>query len=430
MTYDPTVWVDGGVPCIDDINLNNMEDGIDRAQGDIMILRGLTANIPASDPLLVGRFYFETDLLQRGWRDNGAGWDLVTVPAPYGSLLLETGQTTTYAIGDDGDVEAGVDKSYTVQTLGDYSGNVNIEVAHLADPTLSFTAPNTIASAGNLLVGWAVNDIMVIKGSASNDGVVTVTGVGGAPANLTISAAVNEIAGAVISLYKQTTHSNNAVEDDETGLMWSRNTSTGEAVGVASNGTLNWYDVATRFPLYAIANTVSLIMPGNIMRVIGGAALTQFHVGDCIMAAGFANPDNGYPNMYVVSATPNGADLDILVDPGNQVLVAEGAVGDALYLNTRSIYNYAAGARLGSLSNQTDWRVPNDVELPSLRNMEAPTAAPDAVAFPGWPAFQIWTSTTRPNDITRANFTRFDHGAISSSFKTTAYYCALVRGGT
>lgn len=82
MTYGPTVWADYGVPCINAANLNNMEAGIDRAQGDVMVLRDVTANIPASDPLLVGRLYIETDLLLRMWRDNGAGWDLVPVGQP------------------------------------------------------------------------------------------------------------------------------------------------------------------------------------------------------------------------------------------------------------------------------------------------------------------------------------------------------------
>lgn len=75
MTYIPRVWADG--ECVMAADLNNIENGVDRAQGDVMVLRDVTVAIPASDPLLVGRFYIETDLLQRVWRDNGAGWDLV-----------------------------------------------------------------------------------------------------------------------------------------------------------------------------------------------------------------------------------------------------------------------------------------------------------------------------------------------------------------
>ena len=422
MTYTPTAWVDYGIPCIEAATLNNAEAGIDRAQGDVMVLRGLTANIPASDPLLIGRLYFETDLLERGWRDNGAGWDLVTVPPPYDSLLLATGEITPYAFFADGAMRIGELKAYTVDAL---AGNTDIQVAHLADSTLSFTAPNTIASAGNLLVGWAVNDRMLIKGSANNDGEVLVTGIGGAPANLTISAAVNEIAGAVISLYKVAAHSNNVVQDTKTGRMWSRYTSTGEAVGVLSNGTLAWTGIV--FPLYNAANTISMIVPGNIVRITGGAALTQFHVGDLLQCGGFANAVNNLANLYVLSVTINGPNLDIAVDAGNEVLIAEGAVGDTIGLVTRCIYNYMAGACLAGLSGYTDWRVPYDTELASLREMEAPNAVPDAVAFPGWPAASIWSDTTQPSGTGNAIYARYSDGMVPSSIKTTLYLAALVR---
>ena len=78
MTYAPTTWADGD--CLTAALLNQMETGIDIAQGDVMKLYGLTADIPVTDPTLVGRLYIESDLLNRWWRDNGAGWDLVFVP--------------------------------------------------------------------------------------------------------------------------------------------------------------------------------------------------------------------------------------------------------------------------------------------------------------------------------------------------------------
>ena len=78
MTYAPKTWVDGECPWA--IDLNAMETGIDIAQGDVMKLYGLTANIPLTDLTLIGRLYIESDLLFRWWRDNGAGWNLVYVP--------------------------------------------------------------------------------------------------------------------------------------------------------------------------------------------------------------------------------------------------------------------------------------------------------------------------------------------------------------
>ena len=80
MTYDPTTWVLDTVPCIHAVNLNKIEHGTDIAQGDVMKLYGLTADIPATDAELVGRIYIESDLLQRWWRDNGTGWDIVFTP--------------------------------------------------------------------------------------------------------------------------------------------------------------------------------------------------------------------------------------------------------------------------------------------------------------------------------------------------------------
>ncbi len=347
----------------------------------------------------------------------------------YMARLLETGQETCYSVWDDGDYEIGVDKAYTVETLGDYAGNSDIEVAHYASNQITFTAiGNIVADGAGGMVTFLAGDTVVIKGSANNDGVFTVAVGGVAGQFTTIEAIVNEGPGAYISFYKRTAHSNNAVQDDQTGLMWSRNTSVGERVGELSNGTLDWYDaVGSRFPLYAIANTVSCIMPGNIFRVIGGAALTQFHQGDMIQCAGFVNPVNNLPNMYVVSATPNGADLDILVDSGEEVLIAEGAVGDTIYLVCRSIFAYMAGARLAGLSNLTDWRVPNWKEAESLLDHEAPTAYPDAVSFPAWPAY-VWTGTTYTFAAAFAMFMRYDRPLPSATAKTAVYITALVRG--
>jgi len=41
---------------------------------------------------------------------------------------LQTGQTTKYATGDDGDLELGLTKSYWVYTTGQYSGTTNITI--------------------------------------------------------------------------------------------------------------------------------------------------------------------------------------------------------------------------------------------------------------------------------------------------------------
>lgn len=266
MTYIPTAWILNSAPALTAIQLNRIEHGIDIAQGDVMMLYGVTAAIPATDPELVGRLYMESDLLNRVWRDNGAGWDIVIDPT---CELLVTGQTTQYGgYADDGFYQRGTAKDYTVLTLGAYAG------------------------------------VTVITLNAKNEN-----------------------------------HSNNCVQDNVTGLMWSRTVS-GPNVGPANNGLLPW--------------------------------------------------------------TTNGA--------------GEG------------IYTYIAAANAAGLAGYADWRVPNETELQSLKNMEAPNALPDAAAFPAWPNY-VWTATSYPFAAAAfAMYVFFGRGPMDAITKTTTYATALVRG--
>lgn len=109
MTYIPTVWTDFALPCIDAAHLNAMERGIDIAQGDEMMLRGVAAARPASAADMVGRLYIATDtgIISR---DNGGGWDNVAygsdIYAALGDVLVGTGAGTAapLGIGAGGDV--------------------------------------------------------------------------------------------------------------------------------------------------------------------------------------------------------------------------------------------------------------------------------------------------------------------------------------
>jgi hypothetical protein len=346
-------------------------------------------------------------------------------------MLLETGQMTPYHVADDGDIQAGVPKRYVVQDAGQYAGTTNIDVAHYAAPTISFTAPNQVNDAAAGLATILTGDIVVIKGAANpaNNGEFNVMAGGVAGAFTTVEGTiVNELAGAYISLYKRAAHSNNIVIDMETRLFWSRYTSTGEAVGVLSDGTLNWYDAATVFPLHPAAADLQMIAP-DTLRIVGGAAeVARYHIGDLIDCAGFANAANNLPGYYVVSVTVNGADLDIVLDPINNVLVSEAAAGArTIGLVTRSIFNYSAGARLAVLSGHTRWRIPNDMSLTSLRDMEAPNALPDAVAFPAWNAGVHWSSTTSPAAVANATVVNFLSGVGGVFVKTNVYRVALAR---
>jgi hypothetical protein len=74
--YPKTTWQDNTTPAITGANLNKIEAGIENAQADLMMLRGLTAARPAATTITVGRLYIETDSPYKVWRDNGVGWDL------------------------------------------------------------------------------------------------------------------------------------------------------------------------------------------------------------------------------------------------------------------------------------------------------------------------------------------------------------------
>lgn len=109
-----------------------------------------------------------------------------------------------------------------------------------------------------------------------------------------------------------------------------------------------------------------------------------------------------------------------------------GAASDGKMVWTGELYDifaYCAAANAASLGGHADWRVPNVYELFFLMNLEATDAKPDAVAFPGWPAGDVFTSTTRPNDVTKALIVSSVTGLCESGLKTSARLCTLVRGG-
>ena len=139
------------------------------------------------------------------------------------SAPLKTGQTVSYATGDDGDLELGNAKSYTVLTTGQYSGTSNITINGktnalsnncvqdnrtgkmwaryvsqsdigpvvdgklfwkqwtLAAESCTFaTAGDTITAAAGTpfnILALCIGRKITITGTANNNGVVTVTGI-------------------------------------------------------------------------------------------------------------------------------------------------------------------------------------------------------------------------------------------------------------
>lgn len=350
-------------------------------------------------------------------------------------LLSWDGQETCYSVGDAGDYRAGLSKGYTVLTTGGYAGTSNIDVPHYAAATLAFVAATKkITDSANGLATVLTGDTIVIKGSPANEGTYTVA-TGGVAGEIVVNEALtDEAAGAITKIYKRAALSNNCVLCQRTGRWWARYTSDGLKHGIASDGKLNWYDAATCFTLHAAGADLQMIAASHTLRIVGGAGeVAVYDVGDPIVCSGFADADNNLPNWIVQSVTVSGADLDLVLGPtdSNKLadLASEAAGGNRdIKLVCRSIFGYCAAANAVSLGGFTDWRIPYDLELASLRNMEAPLAVPNAAAFPGWGTIDIWSSTTRPSDTSRAMYVNFNHGVTYHNALDTTYIASLVRG--
>ena len=174
--------------------------------------------------------------------------------------LLKTGQTTQYSSElDDGYYEKGLSRGYTVLSTGGYSGTINIDLTHFASTCAFDAATKTITKVGAMGVFKAAGgETIVISGAgqAGNNGVFT-TASATADTVVTVEALTDEAAGPTVIIKKRESHSNNAVFDQRTGLMWSRYVS--GKMGTGGTGGMPWtgvpYDI---FAYCAAANAASL----------------------------------------------------------------------------------------------------------------------------------------------------------------------------
>jgi len=353
------------------------------------------------------------------------------------SQLLKTGQTTTYFIWDDGDQEIGITKAYTILTVGQYSGTVNVDSPHYAAATIAFaaTTPGTITDAAGLLATVLTGDTIRIYNSTLNNGVYTVSAGGVAGIIRTTEATVAELAGAYITILKRASHSNNTVRDDNTCLQWARYVQTGR-VGPTSDGRLNWYNAATCFILHPAAADLAMVT-GNILRITGVDESSRYFAGMVLDCGGFANAVNNLPGLVVISVGFAGGNTDIVVNPGNQTLIAEVAGGvRTISIVCQNIYAYVAAANAALLGGYGDWRVVNLSGSISLLNLENASPAIDTVVFPSFPGANIpfWTSNTiKINSDYSVQFFFSSHInwpiAQTSQLKTASALILLVRGG-
>jgi hypothetical protein len=141
------------------------------------------------------------------------------------SLGIKTKQSSIYNIGDNGDKQSGIEPSYSVLSTAQYSGTTSVDTPHYASNTISFDHDTLkILDSANGLITVLTGDTIRIRGSVSNDGVYTV-GTGGVDHEIVVTEHLaTEAAGAYITICKRSAPSNNAVVDNNTGLMWRRYT--------------------------------------------------------------------------------------------------------------------------------------------------------------------------------------------------------------
>ena len=350
-------------------------------------------------------------------------------------LLLETGASVAQHVEEDGDLEHGLDKAYTAHAAGD----LDIAIPEYAAATIAFVAGTQITDTADGLGMFddagMIGDEIVVRGSADNDGVYTIAAGGGIGIINTVEATSLEALGPYVSICKRDSISQNMVFDRNTGLLWLQLTSKAKHWGTESDGLMVWYDATLDCELHPVGADHLSMIPPNVLRILGGDTEEDyFHVGDAIVCTVFGDAVNLLPGYRILSVTVNGADLDLVIDPANNTLIAEADVNGVIKLVCSSAFAYAAAACAANLGGYDDWRVPNLNELLSLLDFGlVAQVTPDVATFPGWPydgdGGWVWASTTDAATTANAYQTGGDDGTFVSTVKTGTANVALVRGG-
>ncbi len=371
-----------------------------------------------------------------------------TSEVPVGrAQVLATGQVTCYAARDDGDLRAGIPKPtarYQVNTTGPFLNTTHVYLPCFAQNDLIFTVVGrTITSVIGGLDIVKTGDRIRIRGSTLNDTSAAADGcylvqTGGVANTIVLDAttppAANENSIVPITIAKQALQSNNTVLDLNTGLLWLRyGTYSPVKLGAASDGRLLW--TATAVTIHAANNDLKMTAGGKglcTVTIINGAGeVLRYWPGYSYSFTAFVNAVNKLPGFRCVSVTVNGLDLDIVMATGNQTCITEaGPINGAINLSCNGIFGFCNAAIAAGVAGYTDWRLPNKFELDGLSDSEAPTALPDALAFPSFPENDlIWTSTTKSTDTTKSFYLYSTTGEVTYNVKTSVYYAILVRGG-
>ncbi len=347
-----------------------------------------------------------------------------------GAGIPSTGQTTVFHVGDDGDYQKGTAPVYTVTITGAGSGTTNVDVPAYVGNTISFNddgAGNyTILDSANGLATLKTLDTILIRNSPANSKVLTVKTGNVAGTCVVNESVTTEAAGAYVSICKREAKSNNTVYDSVTKKVWTRYVSA--AVGVASGGLLT-FDASTDRILHAANADLSVVLP-NIFRIVNGAGeVNRYNVGDAIYSYDFANPVNNLYSYLISSVVVNGADLDIHLQIGSIVMIAESLVNAILYLECNTIFTYCAACNIAAVGGVSDWRVPNVNEFHFIFRFMGDgisVGQPDSVAFPSWPATAKWVATKRSDGISGIVITTQD--SVAPSAANSSRSVLLVRG--
>jgi hypothetical protein len=82
-----------------------------------------------------------------------------------------------------------------------------------------------------------------------------------------------------------------------------------------------------------------------------------------------------------------------------------------------------------TLTDKSDWRLPNPNELQSIVDYNRYNPTIDTTLFPDTVAFNYWSATTYAGNTPNAKYVDFFYGTVNDASKPAGYYVRAVRGG-